>query len=77
MRSNSDLVKGEMYPVEPTDLFDLTIYMDQLDVPAVKSIKWEKIQGGLAFKETSILPGDQILCEFVFLEQVRLIQLSV
>ena len=55
------LVKGEMYTIEPTDSFDITIYEDQLGVPAVKSIKWEKVQAGLAFPETSILPGDQIL----------------
>ena len=52
-----------MYTVDSKDSFDITIYEDQQGIPAVKAIKWEKIQGGLGFAETSILPGDQILCK--------------
>ena len=67
------LVKGQMYTVDPKDSFDITIYEDQQGIPAVKAIKWEKIQGGLGFAETSILPGDQILCK-IFYRYHRLIR---
>ena len=64
-------MRGEIYTIEPTDSFDITIYEDQLGVPAVKSIKWEKVQAGLAFPETSILPGDQILSKYYYCQKTE------
>ena len=57
------LVTGKDFKIEPTDSFEVQLYLDENDIPCFKSVSWKKLQGGLPFQQNSILPGDQLLCK--------------
>ena len=64
------LVTGKDFKIEPSDSFEVQLYLDENDIPCFKSVSWKKLQGGLPFQQNSILPGDQLLCKS-FYEVIR------
>jgi len=54
-------ITGKDFKIEPTDSFEVQLYLDENDIPCFKSISWTKLQGGVPFQQNSILPGDQLL----------------
>merc|ERR1712131_150346 len=54
-------ITGKDFKIEPTDSFEVQLYLDENDIPCFKSVSWKKLQGGVPFQQNSILPGDQLL----------------
>ncbi|CAG5100324.1 Oidioi.mRNA.OKI2018_I69.XSR.g16950.t1.cds [Oikopleura dioica] len=52
---------GEKYKIDVTDRFQVDFYLDSEGQCALKSVEWVKVKAGVDFKQTSVLPGDQIL----------------
>ena len=64
------LVTGKDFKIEPSDSFEVQLYLDENDIPCFKSVSWKKLQGGLPFQQNSILPGDQLLCKSFYEDEV-------
>ena len=55
------LEKGVKYQVDNNDEFHIELFVDEERQPAVREIRWTKLKGGIDFKQTDIIAGDQIL----------------